>query len=115
MKTLLKGSVGAAALALLATAAFGAGTDWTVSGHDAGGQRYSPLTQINKGNVAKLDIAWTYHMTPAGYTGRPRLVESIPIVVGNSMYISSSYGEIIALNATTAAESCKHKLPNTPS
>ena len=31
-----------------------AGTDWPVSGHDAGGQRYSPLTQINKSNVASL-------------------------------------------------------------
>src|SRR5258706_16327858 len=111
MKALLKGSV--TALALTATAAFGADTDWAVSGHDAGGQRYSPLTQINKDNVAKLDIAWTYHMTPAGYTGRPRLVESIPIVVGNSMYISSSYGEVIALNATTGAELWKDKLPDT--
>src|SRR5258705_3704667 len=113
MKTLLKGSVGAAALALLATAAFGAGTDWTVSGHDAGGQRYSPLTQINKDNVAKLDIAWTYHMTPAGYTGRPRLVEAIPIVVRNAMYVTSSYREVIALNATTGPELWKYKLPDT--
>src|SRR5882724_7976349 len=111
MKALLKGSV--TALALLATPAFGAGTDWTVSGHDAGGQRYSPLTQINKDNVAKLDIAWTYHMTPAGYTGRPRLVEAIPIVVGNAMYVTSSYGEVIALNATTGAELWKYKLPDT--
>ncbi len=105
-------SAGSAALALLATAAFGAGTDWSVSGHDAGGQRYSPLTQINRSNVANLQIAWTYHMTPAGYTGHPRLAEAIPIVVGNSMYVASSYGEIIALNATTGAELWKYKMPD---
>jgi quinoprotein glucose dehydrogenase len=113
MKALLKGSAAGAVLALAATAAIAAGTDWQVSGHDLGSQRYSPLTQINKSNVANLDIAWSYHMTPAGYTGRPRLVEAIPIVVGNSMYIASSYGEIIALNATTGAELWKYKLPDT--
>src|SRR5690349_2743040 len=113
MKALLKGSAMGAGLVLAATAALAAGSDWQVSGHDAGSQRYSPLTQINKTNVSKLEIAWTYHMTPAGYTGRPRLVEAVPIVVGNSMYISSSYGEIIALNATTGAELWKYKLPDT--
>jgi len=113
MKALLKGTVASAALALLATAAVAAGSDWQVSGHDLGSQRYSPLTQIDKSNVSKLAVAWTYHMTPAGYTGRPRLVEAIPTVVGNSMYIASSYGEIIALNATTGAELWKYKLPDT--
>jgi quinoprotein glucose dehydrogenase len=113
MSALLKGSAAGAVLALAATAAIAGGTDWQVSGHDLGGQRYSPLTQIDKSNVSKLAIAWTYHMTPAGYTGRPRLVEAIPIVVGNTMYISSSYGEIIALNATTGAELWKYKLPDT--
>ena len=112
MKALLKGTATGAALALMATAAAAAGTDWPVSGHDAGGQRYSPLTQINKSNVANLQIAWTYHLTPAGYTGRQRLVESVPVVIGNSMYISSSYGEVIALNATTGAELWKYKLPD---
>src|ERR1700761_70040 len=112
MRALLKSSVAGAFVALSATAAGAAGTDWPVSGHDAGGQRYSPLTQINKSNVANLQVAWTYHMTPAGYTGRPRLVESVPVVIGNSMYISSSYGEVIALNATTGAELWKYKLPD---
>src|SRR6185437_1449892 len=112
MNTVLKCTAASAALVLMATAATAAGTDWPVSGHDAGGQRYSPLTQINKTNVANLQIAWTYHLTPAGYTSRPRLVETVPIVIGNSMYITSSYGEVIALNATTGAELWKYKLPD---
>src|ERR1044071_521 len=113
MKAWLKGSAMGAGLALAATAAFAAGSDWQVSGHDAGSQRYSPLTQINKSNVNKLQIAWTYHLTPEGYNGRPRLAEAIPIVVGNHMYISSPYGEVIALNATTGAQEWKYKLPDT--
>ena len=36
----------------------------------------------------------------------------MPVVIGNSMYISSSYGEVIALNATTGAELWKYKLPD---
>src|ERR1700744_423887 len=112
MKAVLKSAAAVSALALMATAAVAADNDWETSGHDLGSQRYSPLTQINKSNVANLQIAWTYHLTPAGYTGRPRLVESVPVVIGNSMYISSSYGEVIALNATTGAELWKYKLPD---
>jgi quinoprotein glucose dehydrogenase len=111
MKAVLKSAAAVTALALMATAASAAGTDWETSGHDLGGQRYSPLTQINKSNVAGLQIAWSYHLTPAGYTGRPRLAEAIPIVVGNHMYLTSPYGEVIALNATTGAEEWKFKLP----
>jgi len=102
-----------AALALLAVPALAAGTDWPVSGHDDGGQRYTPLTQIDKANVAKLAPAWTYHLTPAGYTGNQRLVQAIPLVIGNTMVIASTYGEVVALNATTGQELWKYKLPDT--
>jgi quinoprotein glucose dehydrogenase len=36
-------------------------TDWPTYGNDPGGQRYSPLDEINKQNVAHLKVAWTYH------------------------------------------------------
>jgi quinoprotein glucose dehydrogenase len=45
---------------------------WPTYGHDPGGQRFSPLTQITPDNVARLEIAWTYHMRPAGFTGGGR-------------------------------------------
>src|ERR1700753_2187474 len=117
MKSYWMGMMGGTALALLATAALAAGTDWTTSGHDLGGQRYSPLTGITKSNVANLQQAWSYHLTPPGYASRPRLVESIPLVIGNTMYVASSYGDIIALNATTGAEIWKVTMPDsdTPS
>ena len=34
---------------------------WPAYGRDPGGTRYSPLKQINSGNVSKLKVAWTYH------------------------------------------------------
>jgi len=39
-------------------------TDWPTYGHDAGGLRYSPLKQIDATNVAKLKVAWVYHLKP---------------------------------------------------
>jgi quinoprotein glucose dehydrogenase len=40
--------------------------EWPTYGHDPGGMRFSPLTQITPANVAQLKTAWVYHMKPAG-------------------------------------------------
>src|SRR5258707_8710188 len=40
--------------------------EWPTYGHDPGGMRYSPLTQITPANVSQLKVAWVYHMRPAG-------------------------------------------------
>ena len=34
--------------------------DWLVYGGQKADDHYSPLTQINRGNVGKLKVAWTY-------------------------------------------------------
>ncbi len=41
--------------------------EWPTYGHDSGGMRYSPLTQIISSNVSGLSVAWIYHMKPADY------------------------------------------------
>lgn len=41
--------------------------EWPTYGHDSGGMRYSPLTQINPKNVSGLSVAWVYHMKPEGF------------------------------------------------
>ena len=43
-----------------------ASTEWPTYGHDPGGMRFSPLTQITPANVSQLQVAWVYHMRPAG-------------------------------------------------
>jgi len=35
--------------------------EWPAYGNDPGGSRYSPLTQINRGNVSHLKVAWVFH------------------------------------------------------
>ncbi len=38
--------------------------EWPTYGHDSGGMRFSPLTEITPANVARLKVAWVYHQTP---------------------------------------------------
>jgi quinoprotein glucose dehydrogenase len=106
----------AAALALLgavgtATEAPGA-TDWQSVNYDSTANRYSPLEQITRQNVATLQRAWSFHLKPAGYTGRMREDEAIPLVIGNTMYLGSPYGAVIALDATSGTEKWRFQLPD---
>ena len=87
-------------------------TDWPSSNYDQSANRYSPLTQITAKNVSTLQQVWSFHLKPAGYTGRMREDEAIPIVIGNTMYLGSPYGAVIALDATTGAEKWRFQLPN---
>lgn len=70
---------------LIASCVLSAQTDWPVFGHDPGARRFSPLKQINAGNIARLQRAWTFH------TGKPGS-EGIPIVVGGIMYHAAANG-----------------------
>src|SRR5688572_22653581 len=41
--------------------------DWTMYSHDLAGTRFSPLTEIDRTNVARLTQAWSVQLTqPAG-------------------------------------------------
>ncbi|MCU1261499.1 MAG: quinoprotein glucose dehydrogenase [Bryobacterales bacterium] len=90
---------------LAATAAMPvrAQTDWPVYGHDPGGMKFSPLTQINTTNIAKLERAWTYHTGEKG-----RQFESTPLVVGGVMYVSTQQQRIVALEPETGKEIWKY-------
>ncbi|MCU1324746.1 MAG: hypothetical protein JWN34_116 [Bryobacterales bacterium] len=78
-------------------------TDWPVYGHDPGGMRYSPLTQITPANVSGLERAWTFHH------GKPGS-QVTPIVVGGIMYITSP-NAIHALEPETGKELWKFESP----
>ena len=81
--------------------------DWPVYGRDPGGSRFSPLTQITRENVGRLQVAWTYHTGEpdmAGMSHRPPALEVTPLVVDGVMYLSTPAGRIIALDPATGAE-----------
>jgi quinoprotein glucose dehydrogenase len=117
IKQVLGFSVSLLAVTIAANAATSAAvgaarTDWPAANHDNSAVRYSPLTEVTPGNVRNLRQVWRYHLKPNDFTGALRYDESIPIVIGNTMYLGSPYGEVIALNATTGDVVWKFKLPN---
>src|SRR6185295_18172002 len=99
-------------VAFVALAAAPVATDWPSTNYDQTANRYSPLTQITRANVATLERAWSIHLKPAGFTGPMREDQAIPIVIGNMMYLGSPYGDVIALDASTGAEKWRFHLPN---
>ena len=72
----------------------GPNTDWRVAGGDPGNTRFSPLDQINTTNVARLQVAWTYH-TGDG----PGEIQATPIVVDGALYTTTPALAVIALRA----------------
>ncbi len=74
-------------------------TDWSVSGHDAGATRYSPLSQITPENVTSLKVAWKFE---TGERGLP--FEVSPIVVDNVMYLMTPTQHVAALEPETGRE-----------
>jgi glucose dehydrogenase len=70
--------------------------DWPSFGRDSGAQRFSPLTQINKQNVAALRQAWAFD------TGS-RDVQVTPLVIRGLMYITAG-STVFALEPETGKE-----------
>src|SRR2546428_5254092 len=75
--------------------------DWPNVGNDKGGMRYSTLDQINRGNVGKLQLAWTYHTGDAG-TGTT--IECTPLVIDGVMYVTTVKTKVAALDAATGEQ-----------
>jgi quinoprotein glucose dehydrogenase len=73
--------------------------EWLAYGYDQLGGRYSPLTQITRDNVAKLAVAWTYRTGEADVTTRqPAKFEATPLMVDGTLYLSTPFGRVIALD-----------------
>lgn len=70
--------------------------DWPVYGGQKADDHYSPLTQINRGNVSKLRVAWTYD------TGEKDAgLQTSPLIVGRTLYANTPTQKVIALDAAT--------------
>ena len=69
--------------------------DWPSFGRDYSNQRFSPLDQINRRNVAKLTTAWHYK------SGVSASFQATPIVVDGVMYVSLPNNHVVALDAKT--------------
>ncbi len=82
-------------------------SEWPNYGNDAGGSRYSPLTAINRDNVGRLRVAWTYRTgetvgVPGPYAHYA--FEATPLMVDGTLFLSTPYNRVIALDAETGQE-----------
>jgi quinoprotein glucose dehydrogenase len=78
--------------------------EWTAYGHDASGSRYSPLAQITRDNVKRLAIAWTYRTGDTTHTRQPAKFEATPLMVDGTLYVSTPFARVIALDPETGRE-----------
>ncbi|HEY7518634.1 MAG TPA: PQQ-dependent dehydrogenase, methanol/ethanol family [Methylomirabilota bacterium] len=94
------------ALAILSIVVFtvvgpasGQTTGWPVYGGDTGNTRFSTLDKITPANVGKLKVAWALQL------GSLRSQESTPVVIGDTLFVTSSHGpkHVFAVDARTGA------------
>ena len=62
-----------------------AGGEWTFPAGDYANTRFSDLTEIDRGNVARLKLAFSFS------TGVLRGHEAAPVVAGNTMYVITPF------------------------
>lgn len=72
--------------------------EWLTYGGTYDEQRHSRLSAINAQNVSQLGVAWTYDLATN------RGVEATPIVVDGTMYVTSAWSVVYALDAKTGTE-----------
>ena len=88
--------------------------DWPTYNRDLAGTRYSPLDQIDTGNVASLEEVWSYRFHPEdGFIEGPSPAELFqqvtPIVVDGVMYLAAG-NRVVALRPETGGEIWRHEL-----
>jgi len=73
---------------------------WAIAGHDYANTRFSPLKQITSENVGKLQLAYSLSLASL------RSNESSPVVIGDTLYVTTSWGPkyVYAINAATGAK-----------
>src|SRR6516225_8906282 len=81
--------------------------NWPYYGGDAGGMRYSPLTQVNRDNVSKLKVAWVFHTGDVsdGKHGKQRTgFETTPILVDGILFFTTGFNRVIAADPETGKQ-----------
>src|SRR5687767_3311990 len=82
-------------------------SEWPVYGGTQGATRYAPLREINRANVAKLQVAWTWKPGERAlpeYGTQPGNFQNTPLMIDDVLYLSTPYNRVVALDARTGAE-----------
>ncbi len=73
-------------------------TDWLTHGRTYEEQRFSPLARLHQGNVKELKLAWFFDLDTT------RGQEATPIVIDGTMYVTSAWSKVFALDARSGRE-----------
>lgn len=80
---------------------------WSAYGKDLAASRFSPASQINRTNVSQLKLAWTYRTGALDVKTdliHKAAFETTPILINGTLYLTTPYNHVIALNAATGAK-----------
>ena len=81
--------------------------EWRHYGGDAGGTRYSPLGDIHRGNVKRLEQAWRFRTGELGQdaaAGGILTFEATPVLWNGMLFFSTGFGTAFAVDAATGEE-----------
>ncbi|MBD8573764.1 glucose/quinate/shikimate family membrane-bound PQQ-dependent dehydrogenase [Pseudomonas syringae] len=85
--------------------------DWAHYGNTEGGSRFAALDQINRGNVDKLKVAWTYRTGDVAVSnGNGAEDQLTPLQIGSKVFICTPHNNLIALDADTGKELWKNEI-----
>ena len=87
---------------------------WPSHGNDTEGTKFSSLDQVNRGNVADLELAWAWStgeepipLARVPLTGQPVApgkLQGTPLMVHDTLYMVTSYNQVVALDPATGEE-----------
>jgi glucose dehydrogenase len=80
--------------------------EWRTYGGTYAGGRYSPLAQIDRDNVQRLQVAWRWRSPDHDVMARNSSIETYaneatPLMVGGVLYVSTSLSQVAAIDAAT--------------
>jgi len=78
-------------------------SNWLLYGRDYQTTRYSPLSQVNKGNIKSLKAAW--NLSFGVLDGQ----DSQAVVVNGTVYVTSSYNKVWSVDGATGKVNWKYE------
>ena len=76
-----------------------AGDEWVTYGLNYNENRYSPLAQINAGNIGRMGLAWSYDVGTGGGSQ-----EATPLFWNGTVYGITNWSVVFAVDARTGKE-----------
>jgi quinate dehydrogenase (quinone) len=86
--------------------------DWAHYGNEQASTRFAALDQINRDNVSRLQVAWTYRTGDVAEspTGNEAEDQQTPLQIGDRVFLCTPHNNVIALDADTGKEIWKQAI-----